>query len=159
METFKKYSDVMYLISRFEFFVLPLSNLSADDLLIQIVPEHLELRHWLLYGAAIGLLFHLLQQEARLVVQPLHLNLQLVRFSFELLTKPAIQCYTQSVNGSTKSYRQYQLCLFSTRFVSPHIKANVTTMKLLLQSHRVCKKTDQLGYDMNQALSINTAGK
>lgn len=67
----------------------PSSNLPADDLLIQVVPEHLELRHWLLNGAAISLLRHLLQQEARLVVQALHLNLQLVRLSFELLTKPA----------------------------------------------------------------------
>ena len=42
----------------------PSPDLSADDLLIQVLPEHLELRHWLLDGAAICLLRHLLQQEA-----------------------------------------------------------------------------------------------
>ncbi|TNN67209.1 hypothetical protein EYF80_022547 [Liparis tanakae] len=42
-----------------------------------IFPEHLELGHRLLDGGAIVLLRHFLQQEARLVVQPLHLNLQL----------------------------------------------------------------------------------
>lgn len=52
-----------------------LSDLPADNLLIQVLPEHLELSHWLLDGAAIGLLRHLLQQEACLVVQTLHLNL------------------------------------------------------------------------------------
>lgn len=60
-------------------------HLSPDDLLVQVVPEHLELRHWLLDGAAIGFLGHLLQQEARLVVQSLHLDLQLVGLLFELL--------------------------------------------------------------------------
>lgn len=65
---------------------LPRPHLSPDDLLVQVVPEHLELRHGLLDGAAIGLLAHLLQQEARLVVEPLHLDLQLVGLLFELLS-------------------------------------------------------------------------
>lgn len=85
----------------------PLSDLSADDLLIQVVPEHLELRHWLLDGAAIGLLRYLFQQEACLMVQALHLDLQLVRLSFELLQHQYIKWYTQSVNTSTKLYAQY----------------------------------------------------
>lgn len=71
--------------------VSSLSDLSADNLFIQVVPEHLELRHGLLDGTAIGLLRHLLQQEACLVVQTLHLDLQLVRLSFELLTHQNIQ--------------------------------------------------------------------
>lgn len=70
---------------KLSFFIFPFSDLSTDDLLIQVVPEHLELRHWLLDGAAISLLRHLLQQEARLVVQALHLDLQLVGLAFELL--------------------------------------------------------------------------
>lgn len=74
--------------------MLPFSDLSTDDLLIQVVPQHLELRHWLLDGAAIGLLCHLLQQEARLVVQALHFDLQLVSFSFKLLRH--IQGHAQS---------------------------------------------------------------
>lgn len=86
---------------------IPLPHLSADDLLIQVVPEHLELGHWLLDGAAISLLRHLLQQEARLVVQALHLNLQLVRLYFELLKHQHTRWYTQSVNRSTKLYGQY----------------------------------------------------
>lgn len=64
---------------------VPCSDLATDYLLVHVVPEHLELRHRLLDGRAIGLLRHLLQQEAGLVVQTLHLNLELVRFSFELL--------------------------------------------------------------------------
>lgn len=66
-------------------FISPLTHLSPNDLLIQAVPEHLELRHRLLDGAAIGLLRHFLQQEARLVVESLHLDLQLVGLFFELL--------------------------------------------------------------------------
>lgn len=66
-------------------YISPLTHLSPDDLLIQTVPEHLELRHGLLDGAAISLLSHLLQQEARLVVESLHLDLQLVGLFFELL--------------------------------------------------------------------------
>lgn len=50
------------------FQLFPVSDLTADNLLIQVVPEHLELRHRLLDGAAISLLFHLLQKEAGLVV-------------------------------------------------------------------------------------------
>lgn len=72
-------------------FVSSLSDLSADDLFIQVVPQHLELRHGLLNGATIGLLCHLLQQEACLVVQTLHLDLELVCLSFVLLTHQYIQ--------------------------------------------------------------------
>lgn len=61
------------------------SDLSTDDFLIQVVPQHLQLRHGLLDGAAVGLLRHLLQQESRLVVEALHLYLQLVGLAFELL--------------------------------------------------------------------------
>lgn len=114
------------------FYISLFPDLSADDLLIQVVPEHLELRHGLLDGAAVGLLRHLLQQEACLVVQALHLDLQLVRLSFELLKRRHIQWYTQSVNTSTKLRGQYiwlyWLCLSSMRFVFLYIKDIATTL-------------------------------
>ena len=69
--------------------MFPLTDLSADDLLVQVDTEHLELGHRLLDGAAIGLLRHLLQQEPRLVAEALHLDLQLVRLPFVLLKEPA----------------------------------------------------------------------
>lgn len=55
--------------------LLSLADLPTDDLLIQVVPKHFEFRHRLLDGGAVSLLCHLLQQEAGLVVQTLHLNL------------------------------------------------------------------------------------
>lgn len=70
--------DTIHIFIRF-------SDLSADDFLIQVVPQHLELRHGLLDGAAVGLLRHLLQQESCLVVEALHLYLQLVGLAFKLL--------------------------------------------------------------------------
>lgn len=105
--------DISFLYTAFNFVMklsfdnLPFSDLSTDDLLIQVVPQHLQLRHWLLDCAAIGLLRHLLEQEASLVVQALHLDLQLVRLSFELLKRQHIQWSTQSVNRSTKLRGQY----------------------------------------------------
>ena len=119
----------------------PSPDLSADDLLIQVLPEHLQLRHGLLDGAAVGLLRHLLQQEAWLVVKALHFYLQLVSLSFELLKHT--QWYTQSVNSGTKPYGQYTLnyCrrLFNTRSVFLWIKYNATT----LRSSSFCNRTKQ----------------
>jgi len=111
----------------FSLSLFPCSDLSADDLFVQIAPEHLELRHRLLDGAAIAVLRHLLQQEAGLVVQTFHLNLQLVRFSFELLTKQHMKWRTQTVNTGTKLYRQCQLCPPRTEIVFLYIKVQVAT--------------------------------
>lgn len=114
---YQYFQIVIFLLFSFFFkaFLLnffPFSDLSTDDLLIQVVPEHLELRHWLLDGAAISLLRHLLQQEARLVVQALHLDLQLVGLSFELLKHtyngtPNQPTEVQSFMDNTSDPRRY----------------------------------------------------
>lgn len=51
--------SIKYIFKVF-FLIFPFSDLSTDDLLIQVVPQHLELRHWLLDGAAVSVLRHLL---------------------------------------------------------------------------------------------------
>lgn len=91
----------------------PFSDLSADDLLVEVVPEHFKLRHWLLDGQSVGLLRHLLQQETGLVVQALHLDLQLVRLSFELLEHTVVQPnQSTEIQKLVGQYIQTRLCSF-----------------------------------------------